>query len=149
MVSKKNFQRNLDINSTKSTFNHIVKRVKDHVVTFSVTADKYVSDKKEPIEAVMGGEIVEITEPVKYCPSGMNDDLFYVIKIDDGIGQFFVDLKDVAYNYFKESLKIGNIVLVEGRLSILKRNIDKEVHLYAWNIKVLCEDEEFEKSKVQ
>jgi hypothetical protein len=135
---------------------NLYRLVKPYATFTSVSAVKCTDEEK-----TMGGQIVSVIPPLPKSIKSESKELnnllkeqtdFYTAEVRDGLGVFYLDVHEKAYDAFKDLLKENKLILATGYLMVfpMGRKTSKlldgiyaiseygrEVHLRAFDIKRL------------
>lgn len=95
-----------------------IKTLKEHVTYFS---EEFQYKAKHEEDVVVGGRILDIISPVD------KDYPMFICLLDDKVGTSHVFVPENMMAAHKEELQIGQDVLLEGFVSIITREVKKEI----------------------
>lgn len=127
----------------------IVKKLRPWVTSFS---EAITATAKHGEEVCVGGEITHILNFSDILPDADKEEVMVYLSLDDGVGVNNVAIPLSAYEVYQKEhdLKIGDIVLAEGRVFHLniehkgkkvKNHPEQTIRVLTWKLSPLPEEE--------
>ncbi len=114
----------------------LAKRLKNNITCFSIGLNKI----NEKGEVVIGGKITEIIDMTEIISGFTDEEKVQVpvfVNLDDSIGTINVVLLREVYNKYREKIKKGSIVIIEGLTFHINTHEGKETRVYGFKISKL------------